>query len=66
MRWNVDLAATGVRHRLFIGIWQLIAYEDGRWEVRHDNEVVDTGTRGGKPAAYLSWMMAMVKLRTIA
>ena len=66
MRWHFDPAFTGPRRRAFVGTWQLIAYEDGRWEVRYDNKVVDTGTKGGKPSAYLAWMMAMVKLRTIA
>lgn len=44
--WNRDPAASGWRSRAFLEDgWQLIAYDDGRWEIRHG--VVD-GLAGGR------------------
>jgi hypothetical protein len=33
--WDRDGAASGWRWRLFLGTWELMAYDDGRWEARH-------------------------------
>lgn len=66
IRWHHDPAFTGPRDRAFIARWQLIAYEDGRWEVRHNNQVVDQGTRGGRPGAMLAWMFALVRHKWLA
>ena len=52
MPWDFDPVASGDRERLFLGRWQMLAYLDGRWEVRCDNEVVASGPTGGRRAAW--------------
>ena len=44
--WNRDHAASGWRSRAFLADgWQLLAYDDGYWEVRDEkNEIVAAGT----------------------
>jgi len=52
MKWNFDPAASGDRERMFLGRWQMIAYLDGRWEVRQVNKVVASGPTGGRRSAW--------------
>ncbi len=40
IRWHRDPAASGWRERAFMDDdWQLVAYDDGAWSIRKNNEV---------------------------
>lgn len=62
VRWHPDHAASGLRWRMFLWSWQMIAYEDGRWEVRRksETEAVASGGIGGKGAAIRGLIGAVV------
>ena len=47
--WCQDAAASGRRLRVQIDGWDLLAYEDGRWEVRSMRDPHHVGARGLEP-----------------
>jgi hypothetical protein len=41
--WHRDPAASGWRSRAFVGEFQLLAYDDGRWVVRLHDRTLEQG-----------------------
>lgn len=46
---------------MFLGAWQMLAYEDGRWEVRHRNEVRASGVSGGRIAVVIGLVTELAR-----
>lgn len=41
--WHRDHAATGWRSRAFVGEFNLLAYDDGRWALQSDQQTTASG-----------------------